>query len=221
MTDSILARTSVARVLDRAELIIDTSTPFLGLVAVAFTRPDWLGWLGATGWVLLVLDFYLSTHVSRATSVSQRVRRLAGPAVVLGGQAFAGSPGWVDWAMESAICGMGARSLALAWLMVRDMRRSGKASDYGVAVPGLVIIAAFSAATVLSFADAWRALHADPSDAAKLLFGLAAAWWADVGRLVKLPSPEPLVDDDAAAVWIGVLLFLWMAVAFGLRAWLT
>lgn len=205
---------------DRAELAIDAATPFLGLAAVAVARPDWLGWLGATGWLVLVLDFFLGTHFSRATTTAQRVRRLAGPAVVLAGQAFEGSPGWVEWAIESAICGMGARGAALLGFFAREIGRQRTWDDAGVALPGVVAVAGFSAATVMAFSDAWLALHPGPSDVVQLLAGFVAAGWADFGRLGRLPAAHPLLSDDETAVWIVVLLALWLVAAGGFYAWM-
>ena len=215
-------RRSLADVLDRAELVVDVATPFLGLLAVAFTCPDRLGWLGVTGWLLLVLDFYLSTLVARAVTLPQRLRRLAGPLVVLAGQAFDGAPGWVDWAIESAICGMGARALALAWLFVREGVRRRTQKGLGTVIVVLVLIVGFSAATVLAFVDTWRALHEGWSDAAQLASGVAAAWWADVGRLdVNLASAKPRLNEKESTAWILALLFLWLIGSFTLRAWVS
>ena len=203
--------------LAKAELALDLAVPFLAYIAVAFAARDWLGMYAGTAWLVAVLDGYLASMFSRSSTPRHRALRLAAPVIVLASQALRDAPSLVDWAVQSAVCGMGARGLAIAWVMVE--KASGELrlglDDFYVAIPGFLFIVGSTGVTMAALVAAWANTHSGWFDTASLVTATAAAMLADVPRLREMSGGE---DDDSDVVVLSIV-FGWLFVSVALMVY--
>lgn len=195
--------------LAKAELALDLAVPFLAYVAVAFAAPDWLGLYAATGWLVAVLDGYLAGMISRSGTPRDRALRVMGPVIVLASQALRDAPSLVDWAVQSAACGMGARGLAIAWVMVEKASEEVRAGsdDFRVAIPGFLFIVGFTGVTMAALVQAWNNTHSGMIDTGTLAAATTTAFFADLPRLRDLSGGGD--RDDIGELAIGGILLAW------------
>lgn len=206
----------------RAELALDLVLPFLGLFAVFHAAPEQLTLLVLTGWLVVVLDAYLATLISRSRDDRARWRRLAAPALVLASELSGGTPAFTDWAIQSAMCGMTARALALAAAMVEKaagtVRAGGGIDDFSIAIPGFLFIVGAGGATLYTLGQAWWAVHgSDAVATATLAIALATAGAEDLSRIRRLSEAKP--SEDLAEALILPLLGAWALLGAGLLVW--
>jgi len=194
-------------------LALDLCVPFLAYIAVAFAAPEWLGPYAMTGWLVAVLDGYLAGIISRSGTPRDRALRVIAPVIVLASQALRDAPSLVDWAVQSAACGMGARGLAIAWVMVE--KASGElrmgVDDFREAIPGFLFIAGSTGVTLAALVAAWNNTHAGWIDTGTLAAATSAALLADVRRLRDVSGGG---DDDDVVV-LGIV-FGWLFVSVAL-----
>jgi hypothetical protein len=199
---------------ERAELAVDLAPPFLGVAAVSVVAPDALGTLAVVGWLVAVLDAYLGRLFVIGATTSQRLHRLIAPVIVALEQPFLDG-GWVSWALDGAVCGMVARSIALSGFFVAEMaRRRPGWGDVGMVLPGLSFIVGAWVATLWVLGQAWLHLQPSVGDAAAMGAGLVSAVTADLRRMPDLGARG---EPEGAEVMIVGVLGAWV-VACGLGA---
>jgi hypothetical protein len=202
--------------LARAEFALDIAVPFLAYIAVAFAAPAWAGLYGITAWLIAVLDGFVASRISRTGTPRDRAMRVAGPVIVLASQALRDAPSLVDWAVQSAACGMGARGLAIAWVMVEKAAgeiRMGQ-DDFRMAIPGFLFIVGSTGVTMAALVSAWNNTHSGWLDSGTLAAATSTALLADRPRLRDLGARA---DDDGATVVLGIV-FAWLLVSVVLMA---
>jgi hypothetical protein len=201
---------------ERAELAVDLAPPFLGIAAVSAVAPDALGTLAVVGWLVAVLDAYIGRLFVIGATTSQRLHRAVAPVIVALEQPFSGG-GWVSWALDGAVCGMVARSIALSVFFVAELvRRRADWDDAGMVLPGLTFIVGAWGATLWVLGQAWLDLGPSAGDAAGMAAGLVSAITADLRRMPDLGARGEA--EGAESVIIGVLVAWGVACGAG-AAW--